>query len=194
MSVSSGGRVPWFNRLRLVNLSNGDQGEWMAPDDIVEHVRQDFQSAIDWLHNSSLSTWSRRWAMSSFHLDGAFLKQYQRSLMLERATGRQRLVGVLRTDHQITVRAFSPAGDRCLAIDRQLQRRMATYDMQSRQRIQTQDLGDRAFVYEMVYDGRAQRWKINAFIQELPACWEQHMASAHLQLVAHLPTAVGRDS
>ncbi|MDX1993783.1 MAG: hypothetical protein SF029_15450, partial [bacterium] len=102
--------------------------------------------------------------------------------------------GILRCIHQVEVRHFSEDGERCLVIDRQTSRRMATYDYLNRSRVTTQDLGDGTVVYEMVYDKQGQRWKVNAFIQELPLGWESASKRKRIRLHSVLPPTIGRDN
>jgi hypothetical protein len=101
-------------------------------------------------------------------------------------------VGVLRAHHQISVRRFSDDGLSCLLIDRQSERRMATYDYWTKQRIHTQDLGSSALVFRMQFDRYTGRWKVDEFIQQLPIGWET-LPGATLRLMDALPEAAGRD-
>jgi hypothetical protein len=108
--------------------------------------------------------------------------------------GSSRFVGVMRADHAVQVRYFSERGDRCLVLDCQTQRRMATYDRRTHERMHTQDLGEGTLVYQMVYDDTLKRWKITAFIQELPPGCCGHKLPRGIKLAASLPPVIGRDS
>ena len=110
--------------------------------------------------------------------------------------GAPMFVGVLRSDHRLEVRRFSEDGERCLLVDHQTQRRMATYHTRTGQRAVTQDLGDATVVYSMIYDPSDVRWKIDAFVQELPAGWERRRNAKSLVEVDELSPrdSSGRDS
>jgi hypothetical protein len=114
--------------------------------------------------------------------------------MQYRSRGLPRCYGVLRADHLVQVRQFSDDGERCLVIDRQMQRRMATYNTRTRSRVSTQDLGSGAVLYAMVYVAKERRWKIDSLIQELPIGWGSHHTQPRIQEHASLPEAIGRDS
>jgi hypothetical protein len=166
----------------------------MAPDTVVNKISSNYLTAINWLHNSVLNDRARQWAMAPVYLDGEFLKRYQRLLVRYQTGSSPRAQGVLRADHQVMVRHFSEDGESCLVVDSQTQRRMATYDRQTGQRVHTQDLGDCTQVYQMVYDAASRRWKIRAFIQELPAGWNTLSMSRHVRVLSTLPTMTGRDN
>jgi hypothetical protein len=55
-------------------------------------------------------------------------------------------------------------------------------------------LGDGAVVYLMRYDALDRRWKIDAFVQELPLGWGQHRTPRRIRELSALPTTVGRDN
>ena len=194
VAISGQGRVAWANKLRRLHAGSAYKGEWMAPDTIVNQVTADYLAAIHWLHNSTLSERSRQWAMAPAYLDGAFLKRYQRVLLHYQSAGIPPALGVLRADHQVMVRHFSEDGERCLVIDNQTERRMATYDTQTRERLHTQDLGDVSLVYQMAYDAGSDRWKIESYLQELPAGWKNLQVSQRIRVLSSLPASAGRDN
>ncbi len=194
MTLRGKGQVPWCGKLRRLHPGSAYRGEWMAPEIVVNQVRSDYLAAASWLHSSALLERSRQWTMAPVYLDGSFLKRYQRVLMMNQSGDNTSVLGVLRADHQISVRHFSEDGERCLVIDTQLQRRMATYDGYTRERLHTQDLGECSQVYQMVYDTKSRRWKIETFIQELPGGWNTLSASQHIRVLSSLPTSTGRDN
>jgi hypothetical protein len=49
-------------------------------------------------------------------------------------------------------------------------------------------------VYQMVYDTRARRWKVDSFIQELPLGWGNPKLVRHIKVQAELPAPAGRDN
>ncbi|MBE2267682.1 MAG: hypothetical protein IAE80_05580 [Anaerolinea sp.] len=157
--------VPWASKMRRVHA------EWMAPEEVVQQVRLHYFEAINWLHDSLFGSWSGQWSGASAYLSGAFLKQHHQALLSAREGNLSFVVGVLRCDHILEVRHFSELGDDCLIVDHQFGRRMATYNRETQERSHTQDLGDGSVVYRLRYDSKARRWKIEAFVQELPMGW-----------------------
>jgi hypothetical protein len=194
MSLNTSGSVPWLSRMRRIRAGVERKAEWMAPDEVVEEVREHYLEAIHWLHDSTNSTLGQQWSTASYYLTGHALRRHQQILMHYRTNGLPQFYGVLRADHVVQVRQFSDDGEHCLVIDRQMQRRMATYSTRTRERVSTQDLGSGAVLYAMVYVAKERRWKIDAFIQELPIGWGSHHAKPLLQEHATLPEAIGRDS
>lgn len=193
MTRRDGDQVPWSDQLRRVRAGRPRLAEWMAPEAVVNQVRADYRAAVDWQHDSMLQSLSYQWMEAPQYLSGIYLKRYRAILHHQRRVHPPVTVGVLRADHRIEVRRFSARGDRCLVIDYQTQRRMATYDYEARARLHTQDRGDCAVVYQMVYDSESQRWKIDQYIQQLPPGWGNPAAARHIEIVADLPTASGRD-
>jgi len=193
MSMYGKSRVPWATKLRRVRAGESQKAEWMAPDTVMAQVRSDYLKALDWLHDSALKNWTHRWTYAPLYLAGAYLRWHQQCLQQQRESPEPHYAGVLRADHLVEVRSFSRDGERCLVIDSQTQRRMATYDPVGRTRIHTQDLGDCAMVYQMVYDVRSQRWKISAFIQQLPLGWGNPRLAQRIELLSDLTVPAGRD-
>lgn len=182
--------IPWVRQLRRLHAGAARKAEWMAPEEVVAQVRAHYLETLQWMQSLEMLESPRQPGDDACYLDGACLKRF-RALC---GQGQARFAGVLRADHQVQVRYFSEDGRRCLVIDRQTQRRMATYDRRTGVRLHTQDLGDGAVVYQMVYDGRARRWKIETFIQELPSGLERSKAPGRVLMSFHLPAASGRDS
>jgi hypothetical protein len=194
MAMHSRGQVPWLPKMRRVRAGVARKAEWMAPDEVVDKVRTDYLTATRWLSDNVLSSWQQQWMLAPYYMSGLYLKRFQ-ALVTQYRSGRMpRAVGVLRADHHITVRSFSGDGERCLVVDLQSLRRMATYDPRSHTRILTQDLGDGAVVYQMRYDAADGRWKLDEFIQELPAGWGMPSTGARIRELAALPTPIGRDN
>ncbi len=179
--------------MRRVQAGVARAAEWMAPDEVVKQVRQDYLAAARWLQDHMLSSWQAQAKDASMVFSGAYLKRFQAILTHYRAAGFPRGIGVLRADHEVTVRQFSEDGERCLVVDQQAQRRMATYDARRHERIATQDLGDCAVVFQMRYDPVMERWKIDEFIQELPLGWGRHRAARRIRELSRMPTEIGRD-
>jgi hypothetical protein len=193
MAMHSRGQVPWGDKMRRIHAGVARKAEWMAPDDVVDCVREDYLSAVRWLGDNMLTSWPHQWAGSLNYLSGPYLKRFRMGTP-PLSGGHPRAVGVLRADHQVTVRCFSEDGECCLVIDRQSQRRMATYDARTRERIMTQDLGDGAVVYQMRYDVETGRWKIHDFIQELPLGWGAQRRQGRIREMTALPSTLGRDN
>jgi hypothetical protein len=182
-------KVPWERKMR--RLQPGDTAEWMAPDEVVEQVRSDYLRALEWLGESQLWARGQQIQMAGYYLMGEALKRYQVALLHQ---PKVRFIGVLRADHEVEVRHFSETGDRCLLVDYQIGRRMATYNARTRERLMTQDLGSGAIVYQMAYDMRDRRWKLEQFVQELPTGWERRQPSRLIQEFTQVPLSIGRDN
>ncbi|MFN8376728.1 MAG: hypothetical protein U0694_28125 [Anaerolineae bacterium] len=192
MILSSTRQAPWEKRLHRVHAGVAGKAEWMAPENVVEDVNRDYLAAMRWLQESVLGQWGQQWSAAPAFLSGAYLRRYQAILMDYRARGVPRCLGVLRADHHIDVRHFTEDGKRCLVVDYQVGRRMATYHSRTLTRLHTQDLGDTTVVYQMAYDAESRRWKIENFVQELPLGWGSR--ARHIRLLSALPETVGRDN
>lgn len=179
--------------MRRIRAGAARKAEWMAPDEVVDRVREDYLTAVRWMGDNMLASWPHQWAESVNYLSGQFLKRFRLSAP-PLSGGRPRAIGVLRADHQVTVRCFTEDGESCLVVDRQTQRRMATYDARTHERVMTQDLGDGTVVYQMRYDVQAARWKIDDYIQELPLGWGAQRTRGHLREIQALPFRLGRDN
>lgn len=166
----------------------------MAPNPVLERVRDDYLEAMDWLHNCMTLDRAQRWVVAPIYLEGGYLKRFQRIINYYQSTGQTQTYGVLRATHEVNVRYFSENGERCLVVDTQAQRRMATYDLETGERLHTQDLGECTCVYQMVYSSGGNRWKIESFIQELPTGWNQLSGGSRVQLLTHLSESAGRDN
>lgn len=168
MSLSGARRVEWANKLRRRSHEPDIEPEWIAPDQIIQRICDDYLVASEWLNGSALEPWSKQWALASVFLAGIQLQRHQKILTRLRTGRISRFVGIMACTHELDVRYFSEDGERCLVIDRQYHRRITTYDVQKYVALQTQDMQSGMVVYQMVYDSAAQRWKIEAYIQELP--------------------------
>jgi hypothetical protein len=192
MAFNHSDQIPWVKQMRRVREGVSERGEWMAPQEVVRLVRQHYVEAINWLHDSTFDSWAQQWSDAPHHLSGTYLKRHQGVLLRFRDAKLPRIVGVLRCDHTVHVRHFNRHGEHCLVVDQQTGRRMATYNRDTHERLSTQDLGDGVVVYRMTYDARARRWKIESFVQELPAGWNS--ARRHIREFHSLPDSIGRDS
>jgi len=187
MSLNNSGQIPWGDKMRRLNAGVTRQAEWMAPDSVVQRVRAHYLEAVNWLHESALLSWAQQWSSASDYLGGTYLKRYRNLLLTQRDGKTIQFSGVLRADHIVEARTFSENGAACLIVDQQSQRRMATYNRRTQERLHTQDLGDGAVVYGMLYDARDGRWKIGSLVQELPLGWR----SRPIIQEALLPGAIG---
>ena len=194
VSVSGKKQVPWADKLYRVNAGVRSKGEWLAPEDIQNDVRADYLAAQGWLQDSLLADWSYQWSAAPNFLSGAVLRRHQEILKHYRMKRSPRYTGILRCTHRVEVRHFSEDGERCLVVDHQTTRRIATYDMVEHVRVMTQDMGDGTVVYEMAYDKMLKRWKLETYIQELPMGWSSTGSNQQIQLLSALPPANGRDS
>lgn len=191
MSVNNAGQIPWRSKMR--QLRAAQITEWMAPDEVVEQVRAHYLEAMNWLTDTTLSSWAQQWSQAPGRLSGACLKRQRRLVLNERSGRGVQFVGVVRCDHAVEVRQFSETGSFCLVIDYQSQRRMATYNRRTRERLHTQDLGDGIVVYAMRYDAIDQRWKIDSFVQELPPGWRANPLVQEFTILPGTLSSVGRD-
>jgi hypothetical protein len=191
MSVNNAGQIPWRSQMR--QLRAAQVTEWMAPDEVVELVRAHYLDAVTWLMDTSLASWAQQWAQAPTRLSGASLKRQRRLILNERSGKGLQFVGVVRADHVVEVRQFSETGSFCLVIDYQSQRRIATYNRKTRERLHTQDLGDGILVYAMRYDAIDQRWKIDSFVQELPPGWRGNPLLQEFTILPGTLRTVGRD-
>jgi hypothetical protein len=194
MTLSGRKQVGWMNKMHRINAGVARKAEWMAPDDIVKMVQEDYLAAVRWLPESMLQEWSQQWNSAPYYLSGLYLKRHQEILKHYQMGRPPRYTGILRCVHEVEVRQFSDDGERCLIIDHQTDRRMATYDFWTQSRVNTQDLGDSTVVYEMAYDKQVKRWKIDRFVQDLPAGWRTGGQLKRVHLLSALPPVSGRDN
>lgn len=190
---SAGEQVPWSSEMRRVHAGKARRAEWMAPEQVVHEVRQNFLEAVTWLHEGGLPVFEPQWTSPQYFLTGEALSHHERAVVQYRQDRVRKFAAVLRMHHQVLVRRFSKDGRRCLIVDYQSERRMATYDVRRQLRLHTQDLGSGVVVYRMAYHPRDQRWKIEAFVQELPAAWGKR-SQPRIEEVQFMPPAEGRDS
>lgn len=184
MNLNSPGAVPWLDKMRLLNT------EWMAPEDVIAQVNTHYLEAFEWMQTAALNPTARMITMSSRFLRGSYWRRFFNYAEEQRRTPRP--MGILRADHRLDVRYFTPSGSGCHVLDHQSGRRMATYHPHTFERIGTQDLGSASLVYYMRYDVQDRRWKIEAFIQELPTGWAK--APHDLQSFSGFSQSIGRDN
>ncbi len=192
MASNNARKLPWINKMRRLRTGSAC-ADWMAPEHVVQKVQADYLGAVDWLQNSQALPFAHHWRQATDWLAGPFLRRYQQLLLRQRSDRSAPFYGVLRADHQLEVRGFSQDGRRCWLIDRQRDRRMATYDMRTHERLVTQDMGSGAMVIVLVFTPEDSRWKFEAQVQQLPQGWER---GQHLALVSEheaLPRRIGRD-
>lgn len=179
--------ISWVNQLlRLPTQAD------RTVDNSMPSAKDNYLAAMNWLSDSILLDWTLQWTLAPSYLSGLFLRRYLEVLKQYYMGQTPRYLGVLRCAHQIEIKELS--NGRCLVVDSQTSRRMATYEYWTQQRQGTQDLGDGVLVYEMKYDKHAQRWKIHRFVQELPIGWQAGDAFHHKHLTFKLRNTLGRDS
>ncbi|MEO0565311.1 MAG: hypothetical protein AAF125_24605, partial [Chloroflexota bacterium] len=125
------------------------------------------------------------------YLCEAELKRYETIAAIR--DGNTDFYEVLRATHDIQVRRFDEYGDRCIIVDIQRGRRMATYQSASGRRVGTQALGAAVMVYEMAYDLRSGRWRIARWVQQLPVGWIGHERRVWFRMQVEPLERVGRD-
>ncbi len=199
LSLNKQQQVVWLERMRQLNPGT-PEAEWMAPDYVRQQVRNDYLMAMRWMreaaaqdtppptpHTASLVVFASTNRTSRFgrrtriqplpttpdptpdpaasHLTGPSLLRYRH--FAARHAVPITYPGVLQADHRVEVRHFAPHGEECYLIDHQTARVMVSG-------LHRQALDDSSLVYRMRYDRSARRWKIEAYVQELPPRWDAH--------------------
>jgi hypothetical protein len=190
LALTGRGPVPWAQQMRRVPAGERGQAEWMAGAAVVARVQADYRDALGWLQDMAFATPNPHRA--STYLCEAALTRY-RDIAAQR-DGDERFVGVLRAEHVLEVRRFSEDGVRCLVLDHQTNRQMATYDRITAARVGTQALDDVVRVVAMAYDRDTERWKIADDVQQLPVGWTDGAMRRWYQTQVDPLTSVGRDS
>lgn len=185
-------QVAWSDRLRWVGSDVRRQMEITAPDYVMQQVRNDYLMTMRWLRESAFHDWSDQWYAAPAYLEGYHLQRHLKILNHHRQSGFPQYRDVLHADHAVEVRHFADDGERCLVIDHQTHRIIATFDYWTFEPCVTQSLDDAALVYQMVYDRNSRRWKLEQFIQELPCGWRDGY-SRRVKLYSSLPPTDGRD-
>ena len=182
--------IPWTRRLRRIHAGVSRKAEWVAPDEVVNQVSDDYLHAVEWLTLAVLVEQTHR---SPQYLTGRFLTRFQTIVNYQTAPRHVDFIGIMTARHHIQVRQFSEDGCRCLVVDCQTERHVESRQLVDRGWSLNQDLGDGALVFQMCYDTSVQRWKIERFIQELPAGWGNRADAGRVRLFSQLPTTIGRD-
>lgn len=162
-------QVAWADKMQRLNT--GSKAEWIAPEYVLQQVRNDYLMAVRWMRESAFHSSASQLNAAPYHLTGQSLLRYQKILAHYRTIGTPRYLDVMQADHYVEVRQFSENGERCHLIDRQTHRSIITYDYWSHTQYLTQAVEDAALVYTMVYDKHSRRWKIDSFVQQLPLGW-----------------------
>jgi hypothetical protein len=180
--------VSWAHELVRLNPGAGDRAEWMAPAHVVRAVKRDYLAAQSWLAESA-----RNWGLLAAELEhyaaGAYYKRQQHALSLLVQARGPRLASIQDANHQLAVRHFSADGLRCVLLDHQTHRSLITLHYWSGAVVHRQRLPPAVCVWQMAYDQRDRRWKIERLVQTLPLPG----AGLRVTLAAELPTAAGRD-
>lgn len=158
--------IPWTYRLRRIHAGVSHKAEWIAPDDVVRQVNSDYLSAVGWLAGATIGEQTH---CAPQYLTGRFLTRFQTIINYHSSPRRPHFIGIMTARHHLQVRHFSADGCRCIVVDCQTERRLESRQLIDRGWTLAQDLGDGALVFQMCYDTSARRWKIEQFIQELPA-------------------------
>jgi hypothetical protein len=183
---------PPAESVQRIHAGVSDKAEWMASETVKQQVITDYLAAQSWLAQAQLTNYLYCLMNLPHHFSGTQLIELQRLIKLQMQRNRARFIGILRANHNVTVRRFSEDGLSCLVVDQQSERRMATYDYWSKNRIHTQNLGGGVLVYRMCLDRLSGRWKIDEYIQQLPDGWE-NLPPGLIKLSDTLPMTVGRD-
>jgi len=185
---------PHHDPVHRLHPGVANKAEWMAAPDVVQQVISDYDSVQRWTASALMDGYPFYLGGLPEHYSGEALTEHSRVMLNQvRRTG-TRLVGILEATHEIQVRRFSSDGRACYLFDRQTDQRMVTYDHRSKRKVSVQPLGSGLYVYRMVYDVAAKRWKIAELIQQLPVgCSITHTPTASVRLTDRLPSASGRD-
>ena len=184
--------------LSRVNAGVSHRAEWLASRDTVQRVQANYLTAQHWALEAQLSSYTLYQRELPRYFAGELLAEQMRAIEVQLRRRSPRLVGCLRAHHQLQVRRFSDNGLNCCLLDFQTERRMATYDYWSKRRLHTQNLGDGVYVYLMIYDLAADRWKPARLIQQLPLGWDGSTVGNSpvripIRLTDELPSSAGRD-
>ena len=182
--------IPWTHRLRRIHPGVSLKAEWVAPDDVVHQVSNDYLSAVAWL--TSAAAGQQTQPPSQF-LAGRFLTRFQTIINYQSASRHIYFIGIMTARHHVQVRQFSEDGCRCLVVDCQIERHMESRQLIDKGWSLHQDLGDGALVFQMCYDIGFRRWKIEQLFQELPTGWGNRADAGRVILFSQLPTTIGRD-
>ena len=194
MMVARRRAAPWSGNLQRLHAGVKNKAEWMAPDNVVQAVEADYLAAQHWMSEVLMAGYGRFLRDGPLYLSGVFLKEQQRNTRAHMNKTHARMIGVLRAHHNVRVRHFSDDGLSCYVVDHQTERRMATYECKHFRRLHTQELLEGAYVYRMVYDTAAKRWKIDELIQQLSLGWSaENVYNKAIKLEKSLPIASGRD-
>jgi hypothetical protein len=187
-------RTAWSDKLQRTHQDT-PQAEWNAPDYVHQQVRNDYLMATRWMRDCAFSSWTEQWAGAPYYFAGLHLQRHQKILTKQRSGQESRFRDVMDAEHFVEVRHFSSDGERCLVIDHQTERSMATYHHATLQPCMRQALDDAAVIYQMVYDRSASRWKIDQFVQELPSALRTGRMTNYkrVKVLAELPPTTGRD-
>lgn len=194
MSLSGRQQVPWARRMRRARAGVSHAAEWIAPDEVIRSVEADYLRAQTWMRNSSHQDWHDQWTGAPLYLSGTYLKRYQELLRMYQLGRAPRFQGLLKCNHSIEVRHFSDDGERCLVVDHQSGSKIVTVDYQTRKLYSGHAMPDRVTVHEMVFDKQIRRWKIDAFVQEMPPAWKSRTRLRSMKLMTMLPPGIGRDN
>lgn len=196
MSLVGRQQVAWAGKLRRVRAGGAQYREWMAPDEVVKRVQEDYLAAMLWLPESALRDWSVQWNEAELYFCGGQLSRHLEILKRQRIGQKPRYTGVMRCTHRVLVRHFSDDGERCLVLDAQSGRTIQTVDTKTGRVVSKQAMEPGTVVYQMQYDKRERRWKVEQYVQELPKGWTGQAGgnpANRVRLLAALPPKIGRD-
>ncbi|MEP7289079.1 MAG: hypothetical protein ABI947_25270 [Chloroflexota bacterium] len=190
-------QITWSGNLRRLHAGVSHRAEWMAPDEIVRGVELDYLAAQRWHAEALLEGYLRLLGEAPRYLTGSYLKRQQKIIGMQQHSVKcgVHFVGVLHANHEVRARRFADDGLSCYLIDYQTSRHILTYQYGQVKLVNTQYLEPGAYVYRMVYERAAKRWKIEDLIQQVPRGWEQKVLSdTEIRLDESLPIAAGRDT
>lgn len=182
-------RVPWADDLTRLRAGVAGQAEWVAPLAVRRQVQRDYLATQHWLNDTALQ-WGLQARELPHYTSGPYLQWQQRALaQLMRQPG-PRFAATLAADHHLVVRHFASDGAQCLLIDQQTQRHLTTRAYWSGQVAHHQALEPTTLVWQMAYDMREKRWKIQRLVQRWPPPVPRTLP---VKWATRLPTHMGRD-
>lgn len=185
--------VSWADKLQRIS-SGTSRAEWTAPEYVLQQVRNDYLMAVRWQRDSAFQPLEAQMNSASYYFTGEYLQHYQTLLGYLRRKHPPRFVDVLHAQHAVQVRHFTNNGERCLVLDSQTERVVTTYNVLQAAPPLQQTLTNAVIVYQMQYERSQRRWKVERYVQEIPAeLWTSSGQSYRVKVDTALPQFSGRD-
>lgn len=190
VAFSGNKAVAWADKMRRVNDLFHGYPEWTAPDYVRQQVRADYLAAFERLSGGAPPTPIE----AAHYLSGPMLS------MLTHMQGRLHMAApfyeAISADHYVTVRGFTVDGERCLLIDRQVNRKIAVARLPYGTPWLVQAIDDGIVVYRMAYDRTLRRWKIEEYLHHIPlgSAANDHLSLYYASLFSPYASKIGREN